>query len=785
MPAIRLLSSAEHRDPAAASAVGVWLLPLLVFLAGALTTAALWRVEVKEAQELEHTKAVARVREVTVAIQNKMTAYEQVLRGGSSLFATLGVVTRTQWHDYVGHLKLHDNYPGFQGIGYAEYVRPPDKTAFVQHQRNQGLGTYDIRPPGEREAYGPVTYLEPRSERNLKAHGFDMLAEPTRRAAMETARDTGQPAITAKLKLASEAATSNSAGFLLYVPVYLHGVTPDTVAERRNKLQGFVNSPFRMEDLLKGPLGSHTDGMQLRIHDGDTASADNLMSGTLPLFPADPHAAITHTTVLNVHGRNWLMAFEFPRNTSRLDHLTENVVPVAGGVISLLLGVLTWAAMARLQLIRRSARHYHTLANFDALTTLANRAQLQDKLEACVRQSIGTQRPFALLFIDLDHFKDVNDTLGHHWGDRLLQQVAQRLKANTRGADTVARLGGDEFTVILQDVADSDAASRVAQTLLDTLAKPYQLEGEPYVVSASIGITLFPQDAGGSADLLKAADQAMYAAKHLGRNRFQCYAPHMREGNQHRLRRISDLRQALDNGEFHLAYQPIVDMATGQICKAEALIRWQSPKNGLVGPTEFIPLAEDAGLIVGIGDWVFAEATRQVADWRHRLSPHLQISVNVSPAQLKRAEGDLHHWIAALKAQGLPGQAVGLEITEGLLLDVSPGVVQQLLSLRDAGIPVALDDFGTGYSSLSYLRKLDIDCLKIDQSFVACLKPGSDELALCAAIILMAHKLGLKVVAEGVETQEQCNLLMEAGCDFGQGYLFSRPVRAEAFEALL
>jgi diguanylate cyclase (GGDEF)-like protein len=784
MPAIRLLSSAEHRDPTAASTVGVWLLPLFVFLSGALATAAMWQVEVKEAQELEHTKAVARVREVTVAIQNKMTAYEQVLRGGASLFATLGAVTRAQWHDYVGQLKLHDNYPGFQGIGYAEYVRPPEKAAFVQRQRSQGLDTYDIRPAGERDSYSPVTYLEPRSERNLKAHGFDMLAEPTRRAAMETARDTGQPAITAKLKLASESASSHSAGFLLYVPVYRRGVTPDTVAERQAQLQGFVNSPFRMEDLLKGPLGRHTDGMQLRIHDGNTASADNLMAGALPLAPAAAHAVV-HTTVLNVHGRNWLMAFEFPRTGSRLDHAPENVVPLAGGVISLLLAVLTWAAMARLQLIRRSARHYHALANFDPLTTLANRAQLQDKLEACVRQSVGTQRPFALLFIDLDHFKDVNDTLGHHWGDKLLQQVAQRLKASTRGADTVARLGGDEFTVILQDVADNDAATRVAQTLLDTLAKPYQLEGEPYVVSASIGITLFPQDADGSADLLKAADQAMYAAKHLGRNRFQCYAPHMREVNQHRLRRISDLRQALDNGEFHLVYQPIVDMTTGQICKAEALIRWQSPKNGLVGPTDFIPLAEDAGLIVGIGDWVFTEATRQVADWRHRLSPHLQISVNVSPAQLKRPEGDLQHWITALKTQGLPGQAVGLEITEGLLLDVSPGVVQQLLSLRDAGIPVALDDFGTGYSSLSYLRKLDIDCLKIDQSFVACLKPGSDELALCAAIILMAHKLGLKVVAEGVETQEQCDLLAAASCDFGQGYLFSRPVRAEAFEALL
>jgi diguanylate cyclase (GGDEF)-like protein len=782
-----LLSSSEHPARAVHRAAARLLPPLAVLLLGALATFAMWRVEVREAEELAQTKALARVQEVTVAIQNRMTAYEQVLRGGASLIATLGTVTRDQWRDYVAQLNVHDNYPGFQGIGYAEHVLAARKEAFVQRQRLQGLSAYDIRPPGERDAYAPVTYLEPRSERNLKAHGFDMLAEPTRRAAMAVARDTGEPAITGKLKLASEAAQSASFGFLLYIPVYRLGAQPPTVAERQDKLQGFVNSPFRMDDLLKGPLGSTTDGMQLRIHDGPAATEDNLMFST-PQAPTaagtTPKAAITHTTLLNVHGRDWLMVFEFPDTRSPFDHTPENLVPVAGGVISLLLAVLTWAAMARLRFIRRSERHYHALANFDALTTLANRALFQDELEASVQQSATTHRPFALLFIDLDHFKDVNDTLGHQWGDKLLQQVAQRLKACTRSADTVARLGGDEFTVILPDMTDGDGAARVAQTLLDALAKPYELEGEPYFVSASIGITLFPQDAAGSAELLKTADQAMYTAKRLGRNRFQFYSRHMLEGNQQRLRMISDLRTALDHHEFHLEYQPIVDMATGRICKAEALLRWQSAKHGRVGPADFIPLAEDTGLIIGLGDWVFNEATRQVADWRQRFRPDFQVSVNVSPAQLKRPDGDLRHWMAALQARGLPGQAIGLEITEGLLLDINPSVTQQLLDLRDAGISVALDDFGTGYSSLSYLRKLDIDYLKIDQSFVGTLKPGSDELALCAAIIVMAHKLGLKVVAEGVETPEQRDLLLAAGCDFGQGYLFSKPVRPEAFEAL-
>jgi EAL domain-containing protein (putative c-di-GMP-specific phosphodiesterase class I) len=289
-----------------------------------------------------------------------------------------------------------------------------------------------------------------------------------------------------------------------------------------------------------------------------------------------------------------------------------------------------------------------------------------------------------------------------------------------------------------------------------------------------------------AADLLKNADQAMYAAKRLGRNRHQFYSPLMQEGgSQPRLRLVSDLRGALKNGEFFLVYQPIVDLASREICKAEALIRWNSPKHGLVGPAEFIPLAEDVGLIGDIGNWVFQQASRQVAIWRQTLRADLQISVNVSPAQLKNPQGGSEVWLDTLRDHGLYGQAIGLEITESLLLDINPTVTQQLLRLRDAGVPVALDDFGTGYSSLSYLRKLDIDCLKIDRSFVATLRPDSDELALCAAIIVMAHKLGLAVVAEGVETPEQCELLVAAGCDQGQGYLFSRPVSPEDFERLV
>lgn len=765
--------------------------PALAVLAlGCLITWGAWHNEVTREATLDQAHTDAQVQEYTHAIRSRMAGYEQILRGGTSLFSSMPNVTRNQWRDYVANLEVQDNYPGFQGIGYAAHVSQADKAAFIAQQRAQGLAQYDIRPPGDRPAYVPVTYLEPQSERNLRAHGFDMMSEPLRAAAMAQARDSGQPAITAKLKLASEAAQSVNFGFLLYIPVYRTGAHIDSVEGRQAALKGFVNSPFRMVDLLKGALGNHTAHVTLNIYDGPKPSPDNLMYSGGPGMAKGPQAAdaapvrLLPPVPLAIHGRVWLLEFGLPGDPARARDAQGRLILLAGGIISCLLATLAWAAQARIRHMHQSAQHYYQLANYDTLTTLSNRTLFQARLQAALDGHTTPDKPLALLFIDLDQFKDVNDTLGHHWGDKVLQEVAARLRSGVGRDEAIARLGGDEFAVILDHIGSADEAGTLAQHLIDALAQPYQLEGESYVVTASIGITLFPQDAGNATDLLKCADHAMHAAKRVGRNRSMFYSPAMLDGSQHRLRMISDLRTAVAHNELFVVYQPIVDMATQRICKAEALLRWRSPKHGLVNPGDFIPMAEEAGLIGALGDWVFNEVKNQVLTWRQTLSPDLQVSINVSPAQFKRPDGDLHQWIATLQAAGLPGQAIGLEITEGLLLDMNPSVTKQLLSLRDAGIPVALDDFGTGYSSLSYLRKLDIDYLKIDQTFVSALQPGSDALVLCEAIIVMAHKLGLGVVAEGVETVEQRNLLVAAGCDFGQGYLFSRPVEPAAFEAM-
>ena len=424
-------------------------------------------------------------------------------------------------------------------------------------------------------------------------------------------------------------------------------------------------------------------------------------------------------------------------------------------------------------------------ANFDPLTQLPNRRLLRDRLEQEIKMANRNGLQMALLFIDLDHFKDVNDTLGHGMGDILLKEAAQRLNSCVREADTVARMGGDEFTVILGELDDVSGIERIAQEILQKFTLPFQLENEVAYISASIGITLYPEDASEVDTLLKNADQAMYAAKHQGRNRFSYFTPSMQEAAQNRMRLAGDLRSALADKQLRLFYQPIVELATGSIHKAEALIHWQHPKRGLVTPDEFIPIAEDTGSIIDIGDWVFLEAARQVAQWRATHNPQFQISINVSPVQLHSASNIPVTWLAHLQTLGLPGQSVVVEITEGLLLDASSIVTDQLLEFRDAGIEVSLDDFGTGYSSLSYLKKFDIDYIKIDQSFVQNLMAGSNDMALCEAIIVMAHKLGLKVIAEGIETAEQHHLLAAAGCDYGQGYVFSRAMSPENFEAML
>ncbi|ADE11174.1 bifunctional diguanylate cyclase/phosphodiesterase [Sideroxydans lithotrophicus] len=434
---------------------------------------------------------------------------------------------------------------------------------------------------------------------------------------------------------------------------------------------------------------------------------------------------------------------------------------------------------------KRSEETIWQQANFDPLTGLPNRRMFQDRLEHEIKKSNREGLPLALMFIDLDKFKEVNDTLGHDKGDILLVEAAQRISGCVRESDTVARLGGDEFTVILSELDDANSIERIAQAIIQALVAPFLLAEEVAFVSASIGITLYPNDAPNLELLMSNADQAMYASKSAGRNRFSYFTPSMQAAALNRMHLINDLRDALSRNQFRLHYHPIVELSSGNIHKAEALIRWDHPVRGLINPAEFVALAEESGMIVEIGDWVFRESVRQVLRLREEHHPEFQISVNKSPIQFRNDDRYFRDWLPHLQQLGLPGECITIEITEGLLLDATESVQAKLLDLRDAGIQVALDDFGTGYSSLSYLKKFDIDYIKIDRSFVRNLTATSDDMVLCEAIIVMAHKLGLKVIAEGIETATQRHLLTAAGCDYGQGHFFSRPLPSHEFESML
>jgi diguanylate cyclase (GGDEF)-like protein/PAS domain S-box-containing protein len=423
-------------------------------------------------------------------------------------------------------------------------------------------------------------------------------------------------------------------------------------------------------------------------------------------------------------------------------------------------------------------------ANYDQLTQLPNRRLFADRLGQEVRKVHRTEHQLALLFIDLDRFKDVNDTLGHQAGDVLLIEAARRISACVRAADTVARLGGDEFTVILPEITDTAHIDRVAQAIVSSLEMPFVIGGNTAYVSASIGITVCPGDGEDVETLLKNADQAMYQSKGEGRNRYSYFTPALQKKAVDRSSMAADLRLALSLKQFRLHFQPIVELATGKVFKAEALIRWMHPEKGMINPADFIPLAEETGLISDIGDWVFEEAIIWVQRWAKLIEFDFQISINKSPVQFQDAP-TRDYWLQHLNKLGLSGKNVNIEITEGLLLEENARVADKLLKFRDAGIQVSIDDFGTGYSALSYLNKFDIDYLKIDQSFTRQLAPDSNDLALSEAIIVMAHRLGLKVVAEGIETEQQRELLRKAGCDFGQGFIFSKALPPEEFEAYL
>ncbi|NMM20599.1 MAG: EAL domain-containing protein [Rhodoferax sp.] len=429
---------------------------------------------------------------------------------------------------------------------------------------------------------------------------------------------------------------------------------------------------------------------------------------------------------------------------------------------------------------KEAEAHIQHLAHFDALTGLPNRLLLNDRCQHALSVAQRGQQPVALIFLDLDHFKNINDSLGHRVGDEVLVELATRLKATVREQDTVSRLGGDEFILLLPDT-DAVGAASVAKKLLQAALMPIQIEQHELTVTPSIGIALYPKDGTDLDTLSRCADAAMYRAKGEGRNSYRFYTPEIQAHSDRTLLLDNALRRALARDQLELHYQPQISMATGQTVGAEALLRWHHPELGDVSPTEFIPISESSGLILPIGEWVIRTAVKQLAAWIERGMAPITIAVNLSAVQFRHA--DLPKLISTILADAaLAPQLLELELTEGVAMTHPQGAIAVMDDLHLRGVRMSIDDFGTGYSSLSYLKRFQVYKLKIDQSFVRDITEDPDDKAIVGAIISMANSLGLKTIAEGVETEGQLEFLRTRGCDEVQGYYLSRPLPAEAFE---
>ena len=432
---------------------------------------------------------------------------------------------------------------------------------------------------------------------------------------------------------------------------------------------------------------------------------------------------------------------------------------------------------------KEAERQIYRLAYYDPLTGLPNRTLFYSLLEQMLSEAHRSRSHGALLFLDLNRFKNINDSFGHTPADAILREVGRRLSSTLRTQDMVSRLGGDEFVIALPDIKRREHAGKVAQKLLAALAEPFFVEHHEVLLSASIGISIFPEDGRDTETLLKNADVAMYRAKKLGSSAHVFYSHEMNLRSLDQLKLEGNLRRAVERGELCLHYQPQLDLGTNRITGAEALLRWYHPEQGMVSPAQFIPLAEETGLIIPIGEWVIDAACRQIRTWIDQGLPPVRIAVNLSTRQFSAS---LPKTVLGIIARyGIPSDSLELEITESMLMHNADSVVAMMREFGEAGILMALDDFGTGYSSLSYLKRFPIDNLKIDQSFVRGIPADQDDSAIAHAIISMAKSLRLSVIAEGVETAEQMEFLREAGCDEIQGYYFSRPIPADDFAALL
>jgi diguanylate cyclase (GGDEF)-like protein len=765
---------------------------LVVGVTGSLVAAVAWHNDVQSRAATSFDSTSHRAAATVRSMLQRDTDFTSAMSSSVGSRPDMTNAEFQRWYDGVAG---NTRYPGGAGYAYVERVSDFWLPKFAATMATDPLNgapapiRYTVNPPGQRPEYCLTRLAVSVGTKgsglvsNSTLNGLDLcqpvlLGGPSTIATLfNSARDRGQ--------LTATNIGIPGISLLMLAPVYQEGVVPDTLEARRSSLLGWIMASFDGDAIIGTVLTGQTDlsvtlarqdpGLPaVTIATGGSSPADvGLTSSSLPIT-ADG------AWVLNVVGSAEPVG---PSSTTQALWLA-----IAGMAITVLLffvvRLLVGSRRRAYDLVEERTSQLHHQALHDDLTGLPNRSLVLDRAEQmlarCRRQNLVP----AALFLDLDAFKSVNDSFGHGVGDQLLKEMAERLSATLRASDTAGRLGGDEFVILVEGTAGDAIAEGVAERILDVVRQPFKVEGPlgtTLLITASIGVAC--GDRASADDLLRDADLALYQAKALGKNRSVTFASSMHTEIQDRLELERDLRSALDLDQLFVLYQPTFGLADSRMTGVEALLRWQHPTRGVISPLDFIPIAEDTGLILPIGRWVLGEACRQAALWQSDGEP-FQMSVNVSARQFDTVElvGEVRD---ALATSGLPPSSLTLEITESVLMHDLEETTRRLHELRALGVRIAIDDFGTGYSSLAYLRRFPVDTLKIDRSFISSIADSPAAGALIHTLVQLGKTLGLETVAEGIEDQVQLERLQRENCDTGQGFLFARPLTAELIDQLL
>jgi diguanylate cyclase len=771
---------------------------LTTALLGGILSVVAWLVVYRweeRAIELEHS---ARANNVVLTLDTGIDEQFGKIAALRALFkASDRGVTRAEFDTYARDLTR--GQAAILGVSWIPRVTREERAAHELAAVRDGLADYSIKSiaPDDtltsapvHDAYFPVYYIA-KKEHPEASFGLDLLDGGLREDTLTRARDGNRLAASSIFRLQS--GSGDRRGFFVLMPVYGRGLPQETIADRRRNIVGFVQGVFQLSTMIDSILGGLKTPMDLHIFEpgsGPTALPIHIHSSPLRTSPAPakPLAALTagphwfHT--LDVADLEWKLVITPIAAAGSVSHRGGWLMLFGGLLLTGLAVAFMWSSARYALRLVRANQKVSELAQTDTLTTLANRRAFVDRLTSTYAANKGSSSPFAVHYIDLDDFKDVNDTLGHSVGDNLLREAADRLRKIVRQDDLVARIGGDEFVVLQADAYDLAASATLAAKIIETLCKPYLVEGNEIHLTASVGISRYSPELKGPGALMIQADLALYRAKEDGRN---CFRFHNKELDQRVRERVTmgeELRVAIERGALDVYYQPQVEIASGKIVGLEALARWNHPKLGLISPALFIPIAEKTGSINALGKWVFEEVCRQIRHWEDEGIAVPLVAVNLSAIQFKRP--DLGLDIAkSLERWKVDPTKVEIELTESVLMEATKEHGDVVERIRKLGLKIAIDDFGTGYSPLNYLTRYPLDRLKIAQELVFKVTTDHRHATVVRTAIRLAEELGIEIIAEGVETAGQALFLVAAGCKYAQGFYFARPLDAPRVTELL